>query len=139
MNLAAEPQFPTKWPFPPAPPARRAWKQVLSTFRLGRRKAVVAAGAAPYPSLTGAPTVVSAPAVPVIPAVAIPLGAAAASAGAGNSIAAAASAMAGSSIAAASATGRDVTLRQMIVDILLVAMWGAMIPALMWLGAAAGF
>jgi len=27
----------------------------------------------------------------------------------------------------------------MIVDILLVAMWGAMIPAFMWLGAAVGF
>jgi uncharacterized membrane protein YqaE (UPF0057 family) len=29
--------------------------------------------------------------------------------------------------------------RQMLVDILLVTMWGAMIPGLMWLGAAAGF
>jgi hypothetical protein len=42
------------------------------------------------------------------------------------------------SSAATSAAG-EVTLRQMVVDILLVAMWGAMIPALMWLGAAAGF
>lgn len=31
------------------------------------------------------------------------------------------------------------TLRQKIVDILLVAVWGALIPGLMWLGAAAGF
>jgi hypothetical protein len=36
-------------------------------------------------------------------------------------------------------TSQGVSRRQMVVDILLVAMWGAMIPALMWLGAAAGF
>jgi len=34
---------------------------------------------------------------------------------------------------------QTVTLRQMVVDILLVAMWGALIPGLMWVGAAAGF
>ncbi|MVW72310.1 hypothetical protein [Bordetella sp. 15P40C-2] len=31
------------------------------------------------------------------------------------------------------------SLRQKVVDILLVAVWGALIPGLMWLGAAAGF
>jgi len=30
-------------------------------------------------------------------------------------------------------------VRRMVVDVLLVAMWGALIPGLMWLGAAAGF
>lgn len=34
---------------------------------------------------------------------------------------------------------QGVTLRQMLVDVLLVAMWGALIPGLMWLGAMAGF
>jgi len=37
------------------------------------------------------------------------------------------------------ALSQDVTVRQMVVDVLLVAMWGALIPGLMWLGAAAGF
>jgi len=32
-----------------------------------------------------------------------------------------------------------VGVRRMVIDILLVGIWGAMIPALMWLGAAAGF
>ncbi|MBO1110802.1 hypothetical protein [Bordetella petrii] len=40
---------------------------------------------------------------------------------------------------AAQAARQGVTLRQMVVDVLLVAMWGALIPGLMWLGAAAGF
>jgi len=40
---------------------------------------------------------------------------------------------------AARAAGQAVTVRQMVVDVLLVAMWGALIPGLMWLGAAAGF
>ena len=39
----------------------------------------------------------------------------------------------------AQAARHGVTLRQMVVDVLLVAMWGALIPGLMWLGAAAGF
>ncbi len=33
----------------------------------------------------------------------------------------------------------EVTVRQMVTDILLVGMWGAMIPGLMWLGATFGF
>ncbi|MFC4277767.1 hypothetical protein [Achromobacter aloeverae] len=33
----------------------------------------------------------------------------------------------------------DVSVRQMVTDILLVGMWGAMIPGLMWLGSALGF
>ncbi|CAP42251.1 hypothetical protein [Bordetella petrii] len=40
---------------------------------------------------------------------------------------------------AAQAVQQGVTARQMVVDILLVGMWGALIPGLMWLGAAAGF
>lgn len=40
---------------------------------------------------------------------------------------------------AAQAVRQGVTLRQMVVDVMLVAMWGALIPGLMWLGAAAGF
>jgi len=40
---------------------------------------------------------------------------------------------------AAQAARQGVTPRQMVVDVLLVAMWGALIPGLMWLGAAAGF
>jgi len=39
----------------------------------------------------------------------------------------------------AHAARQGVTVRQMVVDVLLVAMWGALIPGLMWLGAAAGF
>lgn len=30
-------------------------------------------------------------------------------------------------------------VRRMVIDVLLVAVWGALIPALMWLGAASGF
>lgn len=40
---------------------------------------------------------------------------------------------------AARALNQGVTARQMVVDVLLVAMWGALIPGMMWLGAAAGF
>ncbi|MCD0505475.1 hypothetical protein LPZ50_20945, partial [Bordetella petrii] len=40
---------------------------------------------------------------------------------------------------ASQAASQGVTTRQMVVDVLLVAMWGALIPALMWLGAVAGF
>ncbi|MBV7482260.1 hypothetical protein [Bordetella sp. BOR01] len=40
---------------------------------------------------------------------------------------------------AAQVVREGVTVRQMVVDVLLVAMWGALIPGLMWLGAAAGF
>ncbi|HYG44364.1 MAG TPA: hypothetical protein VEA17_15700 [Bordetella sp.] len=39
----------------------------------------------------------------------------------------------------AHAARQGVSMRQMVVDVLLVAMWGALIPGLMWLGAAAGF
>ncbi|CAM3801913.1 hypothetical protein BOSP111201_26070 [Bordetella sputigena] len=99
MNLAAEPQFPTKWPFPPVPPSRRGLRrlaqlsrQVLSPF--GRHRGPVVADAAA--SIAGAS-------------------------------------------AAGTVAGQGVTVRQMVVDVLLVAMWGAMIPGLMWLGAAAGF
>ncbi|WP_454689463.1 hypothetical protein [Achromobacter aloeverae] len=37
------------------------------------------------------------------------------------------------------ARGGEVSVREMVTDILLVGMWGAMIPGLMWLGAALGF
>lgn len=37
------------------------------------------------------------------------------------------------------ALSQGLTLRQKVVDVLLVAMWGALIPGLMWLGAMAGF
>ena len=37
------------------------------------------------------------------------------------------------------ALNQGLTVRQMVTDVLLVAMWGALIPGLMWLGAAAGF
>lgn len=40
---------------------------------------------------------------------------------------------------ASRALSQGVTMRQMVGDVLLVAMWGALIPGLMWLGAAAGF
>ncbi|CAM4145344.1 hypothetical protein [Bordetella muralis] len=40
---------------------------------------------------------------------------------------------------ASRALSQGVTVRQMVGDVLLVAMWGALIPGLMWLGAAAGF
>ncbi|HEY0296824.1 MAG TPA: hypothetical protein VGC69_15965 [Bordetella sp.] len=37
------------------------------------------------------------------------------------------------------APNQIVSRREMLLDVLLVAAWGAIIPALMWLGAAAGF
>lgn len=37
------------------------------------------------------------------------------------------------------APSQFVSRREMLCDVLLVAAWGALIPALMWLGAAAGF
>ncbi|OZI61510.1 hypothetical protein [Bordetella genomosp. 11] len=117
MNLAAEPQFPTKWPFPPAPPARRAWGHLLSPFRRARRDGAL--GVMPLPG-----------AFPASPA-SLPR--------AGSTSGAVPGAISGTISGVASGAGQDVTLRQMVVDILLVAMWGAMIPALMWLGAAAGF
>lgn len=40
---------------------------------------------------------------------------------------------------AAQAASAGVPVRQMVTDVLLVAMWAALIPGLMWLGAAAGF
>jgi len=40
---------------------------------------------------------------------------------------------------ASQALSQGVTLRQMVVDVVLVAMWAALVPGLMWLGAAAGF
>lgn len=40
---------------------------------------------------------------------------------------------------ATQALAQGLTLRQKIVDIALVAMWGILIPAFMWLGAMAGF
>ena len=126
MNLAAEPQFPTKWPFPPAPPARRAWGRVLSPFRRARRNTMGA--------------IVTSPVAPISP-VARADHAFATSAAAMPVSALASAPIASAPIASPVVPGsvRDVTLRQMIVDILLVAMWGAMIPALMWLGTAAGF
>ncbi len=44
MNLAAEPQFPTKWPFPPAPPASRG---------VGAGAVAVPPGAAEWPGVAG--------------------------------------------------------------------------------------
>jgi hypothetical protein len=107
MNLAAEQQFPTKWPFPPTPPGRRALGSFLARLRRGRTGVRMAAGmGGPDPLAVG-----SASAVPALSA----------------------------ATPEAEARAGDVTLGRMIVDILLVAMWGAMIPVLMWLGAAAGF
>ncbi|OZI57469.1 hypothetical protein [Bordetella genomosp. 4] len=40
---------------------------------------------------------------------------------------------------ASRALSQGVTMRQMVGDVLLVAIWGALIPGVMWLGAAAGF
>jgi hypothetical protein len=114
MHLAAEQQFPAKWPFPPAPPARRTWG-LPAWSRSGRRRAIPGTsrsgqaegslGAFPGASVGG-------PESAVLPA---------------------------APISSAAMASQSVGLRQMVVDILLVAMWGAMIPALMWLGAAAGF
>jgi hypothetical protein len=128
MNLAAEPQFPTKWPFPPAPPARRAWGLSLPRFRRGRRgdgfpPASQASAVPPSPSHGANPSAIR-PSVP--PA-------------AQASAAASLSSLSSAAHPAASPVSQGLTVRQMAVDILLVAMWGAMIPVLMWLGAAAGF
>ncbi|ALM81884.1 hypothetical protein [Bordetella sp. N] len=43
-----------------------------------------------------------------------------------------------SSVARGQVAGQ-VTVREMVTDVLLVGMWGAMIPGLMWLGSALGF
>lgn len=83
MNIAAEPQFPAKWPFPPAPPSRSA--QPRRPRHHAGQENREAGG----------------------------MGAQSGTAGISN--------------------------KQMVTDILLVAMWGAMIPGLMWLGAALGF
>lgn len=91
MNIAADPQFPAKWPFPPAPPARRPFGHGRPAGRSGHAAAPVAGDGAAAPGMAASP-----------------------------------------------ATG-GVSKRQMVVDVLLVAMWGGMIPGLMWLGAAAGF
>jgi hypothetical protein len=122
MNLAAEQQFPTKWPFPPVPPTRRALERLLSPFRHGRRNGL-AAGHPLFPSSPSSafyPVEEAAPS-PARPQISSPVSTRSAVS------------------AAVSAVSGDVTLGQMIVDILLVAMWGAMIPAFMWLGAAVGF
>ncbi|WP_152968116.1 hypothetical protein [Achromobacter sp. DMS1] len=41
--------------------------------------------------------------------------------------------------AAVQPVSQGLTTRQIVADIAMVLAWGAMIPALMWLGAAAGF
>ncbi|ARP82646.1 hypothetical protein CAL12_18715 [Bordetella genomosp. 8] len=117
MNLAAEPQFPTKWPFPPVPPSRRGLGRlggVLSRFRPGQARL---RGMATQVGLTGLAGTGDVPGGPATLTV---------------------STIGGVSVAGATAE-QGVTVRQMIVDVLLVAMWGAMIPGLMWLGAVAGF
>ena len=43
------------------------------------------------------------------------------------------------SVAGAGALAAGLTPRQMVTDVLLVAMWGALIPGVLWLGHAVGF
>lgn len=126
MNLAAEQQFPVKWPFPPSPPTRRAWALPFARFR--RIGLGMPLSDAPEVSPVVGPVVgpVAGPVVtpviaPVVTSVVAP-------------------ALRGSVVAPAVLVNQQgVGRRQMLVDILLVTMWGAMIPGLMWLGAAAGF
>jgi hypothetical protein len=122
MNVAAEQQFPAKWPFPPAPPARRSWG-LPGWNRPGRGRATLRPDLSHGQGATGLFSGAS-----FGGAVGGPV-----SGPASNPVSAAASAP------SAAVASQGVSPRQMVVDILLVAMWGAMIPALMWLGAAAGF
>jgi hypothetical protein len=132
MNLAADPQFPTKWPFPPVPPADRAWG--LSLPRFGRGRSVDGPSSEAPASAQSQPQSPSAPPVADSPA-------------AQPSVSPAEQASASASVSTLpSAAHLDVspilggvTVRHIVVDILLVAIWGAMIPTFMWLGAVAGF
>ncbi|ARP90004.1 hypothetical protein CAL14_06620 [Bordetella genomosp. 9] len=134
MNFAADQQFPTKWPFPPAPPARRGLKRLLSPAVQWFRGAPIGLPNHPGNLVNRAGFAhgaLPAAAAPASDGTAIPLSAFPA----GSAVASAPAAAPVSGVLASQA----MTVRQMVVDVLLVAMWGAMIPALMWLGAAAGF
>lgn len=101
-----------KWPFPPSESAQ------------GRGRAGQGGSAGAAPAAGGS----SAIAMP-LPGTGVP--------GAGR--AGAAAAPAGLGDVRQLSTVQALGVRRMVIDVLLVAMWGAMIPALMWLGAAAGF
>jgi hypothetical protein len=141
MNVAADQQFPAKWPFPPTPPSSFAasllqgrpfaWARRRSRQRVDRfahlhdvraKQGVGMTGQAAMPAeLRRGPQSESlAPSLP-------------------TSVAASLPASLHASVAGTASAATDVSLRQMVVDVLLVAMWGAMIPLFMWLGSAAGF
>jgi hypothetical protein len=129
MNVAADQQFPAKWPFPPTPPASFAaavlqgrpfaWARRRSRQRTDRFAHLHDVRAKQGADATGHPAM---PAQLQPVAHAQPF-----------------SSSLHASVAGTTSAAADVTLRQMIVDVLLVAMWGAMIPLFMWLGSAAGF
>jgi hypothetical protein len=129
MNVAADQQFPAKWPFPPTPPAsfaaavlqgrpfawaRRRTRQRTDRFaHLHDVRAKQGAGTVGHAAMSAELRHVS-QSQPF-------------------------SSSLHASVAGTASGATDVSLRQMVVDVLLVAMWGAMIPLFMWLGSAAGF
>jgi len=126
-----------KWPFPPRSPAARDRDGALAGRPAGAGSATLPTGGLPVP-------------VPGQawgrPAGAPGSGSQARPAGAHAGVGAASAAPAMGSAGQASlgdvrqlSTVQALGVRRMVIDVLLVAMWGAMIPALMWLGAAAGF
>lgn len=102
-----------KWPFPPSESAQRRGR----TGQGGSAGAGPAAGGSPAIAMPG-------------PGAGVP--------GAGRACPDAA-APAGLDDVRQLSTVQALGVRRMVIDVLLVAMWGAMIPALMWLGAVAGF
>lgn len=141
MNVAAEQQFPAKWPFPPAPPASFAAALLQARpFAWARRRSRQRADH--FAQLNDARNLQTGHAsMTAVPAAIGQEGARGGSLGQRQECSSFGAATLHSSMAGAGSVSvsADVTLRQVVVDVLLVAMWGAMIPLFLWLGSVAGF
>lgn len=109
---------PARWPFPPAP--------VEEGSLVGQAVSVPTSVPVSSPASSPAPSPAFVP-MPVIRPVAAPVAAPAAERerSLGN--------------ATVEPVTSQVTMKAMVVDVVMVLAWGAIIPGLMWLGAAAGF
>jgi hypothetical protein len=136
MNVAAEQQFPAKWPFPPAPPASFAAALLQARpFAWARRRSRQRVD--PFAQLNDARALHIGHAH--TPVTAVPAAGSQSGLVGHQEVSLAGAATLHSSMAGAASANGGVTLRRMVVDVLLVAMWGAMIPLFLWLGSAAGF
>lgn len=106
---------PARWPFPPTPAQEGGLAEQAVTRRVAPAVATVLAPAV-NPAMAPAMSPAMAPAMPA---------AAARERSLGN--------------ATVEPVTSQVTMKAMVLDVVMVLAWGAIIPGLMWLGAAAGF